>query len=164
VLNSVNSRGDYVLVAHVNAPVLRNQVTVFNRQIILAREGDPVDLNGDGLGNDGYYLGTIDDDEAGYLTDLGRMYFTAELRTSPTGAAVGQAFLWLRVPVPGDINCDDQIDFFDIDPFLLALFDEPAYALAFPDCWRITADINRDHSIDFFDIDPFLACLFDQCP
>jgi hypothetical protein len=48
------------------------------------------------------------------------------------------------------------VDFFDIDPFLLALFD-PLGASAVQRC---AADVNRDGAVDFFDIDPFLAALF----
>ena len=66
--------------------------------------------------------------------------------------------------MPGDVNCDGGVDFFDIDPFLLALFDPAAYAVAFPDCDIATADVNADNSVDFFDIDPFVACLFGACP
>lgn len=62
----------------------------------------------------------------------------------------------------GDVNCDGSVDFFDIDPFLLALFDPQAYAAAFPGCEN--ADVSRDGSVDFFDIDPFLQCLFAACP
>ncbi len=61
---------------------------------------------------------------------------------------------------PGDTNCDGNIDFFDIDPFLLALFDPAGYATAFPNCDISSADANSDNSIDFFDIDPFIALLF----
>jgi hypothetical protein len=64
----------------------------------------------------------------------------------------------------GDANCDGVIDFFDIDPFLLALFDAAGYAAAYPNCNRGTADINGDATVDFFDIDSFLACLFTGCP
>lgn len=60
----------------------------------------------------------------------------------------------------GDLNCDGQRDFFDIDAFLLALFDASAYAAAHPDCERRLADLNGDDGVDFFDIDPFVACLF----
>ncbi len=59
-----------------------------------------------------------------------------------------------------DTNCDGAVDFFDIDPFLLALFDPAAYGLAFPNCSLTTADVNDDGSVDFFDIDAFLAVLF----
>lgn len=61
---------------------------------------------------------------------------------------------------PGDANCDGGIDFFDIDPFLLALFDPAAYASAWPQCDIASADVNRDAGVDFFDIDPFIAALF----
>jgi hypothetical protein len=61
---------------------------------------------------------------------------------------------------PADCNCDDVVDFFDIDPFLLALFDAAGYAAQYPACDRLSADANDDGAVDFFDIDPFLALLF----
>ncbi len=66
----------------------------------------------------------------------------------------------------GDTNCDGNIDFFDIDPFLLALFDLPAYQATFCGGSTCAADIDCTGQVDFFDIDPFLACLFDVngCP
>jgi hypothetical protein len=59
-----------------------------------------------------------------------------------------------------DVNCDNNVDFFDIDPFLLALFAPDLYAATYPDCDIRNADINRDCRVNFFDIDPFLDCLF----
>lgn len=70
------------------------------------------------------------------------------------------------VPAPpayadGDTNCDGLVDFFDIDAFLLALFDAAGYAAAYPACAPLgTADVNNDGSVDFFDIDAFLLVLF----
>ncbi len=61
----------------------------------------------------------------------------------------------------GDVNCDGAVDFFDIDPMLLALFDAAAYAATYPGCDN--GDVNNDGSTDFFDIDPFLNCLFNNC-
>ncbi len=66
--------------------------------------------------------------------------------------------------VPGDTNCDGAIDFFDIDPFLLALFNPATYVQAYPTCDLRSADLSGDDEVDFFDIDPFLACLFGGCP
>ena len=65
----------------------------------------------------------------------------------------------------GDLNCDGEIDLFDIDPFVLALtsathtpaFDD--YNAAYPDCDPLLADINDDGGVDLFDIDPFVALL-----
>ncbi len=62
--------------------------------------------------------------------------------------------------VNGDANCDGSVDFFDIDAFLLALFDPTAYASQFCGGSTATADVNDDNSVDFFDIDAFLAVLF----
>ncbi len=63
-----------------------------------------------------------------------------------------------------DINGDNDVDFFDIDPFLLALFNPTAYAEAYPDVHPLNADCNHDGTVDFFDIDAFLQCLFAECP
>ena len=59
----------------------------------------------------------------------------------------------------GDCNCDGVVDFFDIDPFVLAITDPAAYAAAYPDCDIATADCNEDGTIDFFDIDPFVGLI-----
>jgi hypothetical protein len=63
----------------------------------------------------------------------------------------------------GDANCDGRLDFFDIDPFVLALFDLPAYQAAFPACAG-NADVNGDGGVNFFDIDPFVQCVMGGCP
>ncbi len=65
---------------------------------------------------------------------------------------------------PGDVNCDGVIDFFDIDAFILALFDPVDYAATYPDCDVSNADLTQDGAVDFFDIDAFIACLFGACP
>ncbi|MBN2448419.1 MAG: pre-peptidase C-terminal domain-containing protein [Phycisphaerae bacterium] len=56
----------------------------------------------------------------------------------------------------GDLNCDGATDVFDIDPFVLALTDPAAYALAYPDCDINLADCNEDTSVDVFDIGAFV--------
>ncbi len=60
---------------------------------------------------------------------------------------------------PGDLNCDGLVNAFDIDPFVLALTDAAAYALAYPDCDYMLADINGDGLVNAFDIDPFVQVL-----
>ncbi|MBU0641451.1 MAG: hypothetical protein KKB50_21530 [Planctomycetes bacterium] len=62
----------------------------------------------------------------------------------------------------GDLNCDQHIDGFDIDPFVLVLgssepYDE--YYAQFPNCDHMLADINGDGHIDGFDIDAFVDLL-----
>ena len=60
-----------------------------------------------------------------------------------------------------DMDCDGDVDAFDIEPFLALLFDENL-----PPCCGtrgsppFTGDTDEDGDIDAFDIEPFLACLF----
>ena len=60
---------------------------------------------------------------------------------------------------PGDLNCDGELNAFDIDPFVLALTDPTGYAVAWPDCDRMLADCNGDGVVNAFDIDPFVELL-----
>lgn len=59
----------------------------------------------------------------------------------------------------GDLNCDGQVNNFDIDSFVLALTDPSGYAAAFPGCDILNGDINHDGVVNNFDIDPFVALL-----
>jgi len=60
---------------------------------------------------------------------------------------------------PGDMNCDGEVNNFDIDPFVLALTDPEAYAAQFPNCDPMNGDVNNDGALNNFDIDPFVALL-----
>lgn len=57
----------------------------------------------------------------------------------------------------GDLNCDDLVNFADIDPFVLALQGQAAYAAQFPNCAWLSGDVNSDGTVNFSDIDPFVA-------
>jgi len=60
---------------------------------------------------------------------------------------------------PGDLNCDGNVDFGDINPFVLALTNPAGYAVAFPNCDIKNGDINADGLVDFGDINPFVQLL-----
>jgi WD40 repeat protein len=77
------------------------------------------------------------------------------------GFADGSVELWriLALPRPADLNCDDCVDFNDIDPFVLALSGEDAYQKAFPNCRWLNADLDNDGAVDLDDVDPFVALL-----
>jgi hypothetical protein len=62
----------------------------------------------------------------------------------------------------GDANCDGQIDFRDINPFVLALSNPAAYAAAHPACDVRSGDCSGDGILDFRDINPFVAVLAGQ--
>lgn len=59
----------------------------------------------------------------------------------------------------GDLNCDGEVNFFDIDPFVVALTGFAAYQDNQPGCNWYNADCNVDDHVDFFDIDPFVVLL-----
>lgn len=83
--------------------------------------------------------------------------------TSLTAATKGPAANF----VLGDLNCDGARDFFDVDPFVLAVTDPAAYAAQYPGCDPDLADMNCDNALDFFDIDPFVDCVLNGncgCP
>ena len=51
--------------------------------------------------------------------------------------------------LPGDCDCDGDVDFDDIDPFVLALSGQDAYEAAYPDCNWFNADCDSDGDVDF---------------
>ena len=59
----------------------------------------------------------------------------------------------------GDLNCDGLTDFFDIDPFVLAVLNPAAYENQYPDCDRLFGDVNGNQVTDFFDIDLFVSLI-----
>ncbi len=63
----------------------------------------------------------------------------------------------------GDVDCDDVVNFFDIDPFVEAL-GYPGGAGWPHACPWANADCDGDSDVDFFDIDPFVARLGAACP
>lgn len=67
---------------------------------------------------------------------------------------------WVGPIVPGDLNCDTSLNAFDIEPFVLALFDPAEYASQHPDCDVTQADVNFDGNVDAFDVEPFTTLLF----
>ncbi len=62
----------------------------------------------------------------------------------------------------GDMNCDGQVTFADIDLFVAALAGEPAWT-HWPCPW-INGDCTADGNVTFADIDPFVARIGHPCP
>lgn len=62
----------------------------------------------------------------------------------------------------GDMNCDDAVNFDDIDPFVTALSDRAGWEVEYPDCNFFNADINQDDAVDFNDIGGFVECLINS--
>ena len=56
----------------------------------------------------------------------------------------------------GDVNCDGQINLFDVDPFVLALTNPELYLTQYSNCNPILADCDGNWAVNLFDVDAFV--------
>lgn len=91
---------------------------------------------------------------------------------SANAGAVVSGFAALETSCRGDLDCDGDRDFADIDYFVAALAGETAWIAkhladrgAAPTCvWTQTSDVNAlGDGLNFLDIDPFVALLGTTC-
>jgi len=110
--------------------------------------------------------GTFGDAEALYVRhlefadadgrlDLNGLHLYFETLNAPAG---GEQLVDL-LPTLGDLDCDGDIDFDDINAFVVALLGEEQYYAQYPDCNRLNADCDGDGDVDFDDINPFVALI-----
>jgi hypothetical protein len=100
--------------------------------------------------------------------DGGTLVSVAQVPPSVNGNGTLDAAEYVEFPLTpallrADTNCDGAVDFDDIDPFVLALSGQAAYAAQHPDCDWLSADADCNAAVDFDDIDPFVACLSGSC-
>jgi hypothetical protein len=85
------------------------------------------------------------------------------------GWNIDDVAIWgVKAPPPaiaGDLNCDGNVSYADINPFVLALTGQAEYERVYPDCRWMNADANRDGVVSYADINPFVNCLTSgRCP
>lgn len=56
----------------------------------------------------------------------------------------------------GDTNCDGQISYSDINPFVLGIADLSTWQAQNPTCYWRNLDINEDDAVSYADINPFV--------
>ena len=143
---------------------------MLNGTTIIARENDPVDLDGNGEFDDGFYIRTFRDDRVAMSNDA--VYCIVLLRDASEALCPldtpntdrGNALIKIPLPggnpvTPGDVNCDGQINGKDIQAFVVAVTTPGAYAAAYPGCNILNADTNSNTTADAGDIPSFLALL-----
>ncbi|MFH1747211.1 MAG: dockerin type I domain-containing protein [Planctomycetota bacterium] len=59
----------------------------------------------------------------------------------------------------GDMNCDGNVDSYDIDPFILAVSSKEGYEQQYPNCRWLNGDVNGDGEVNSYDIVPFIDLL-----
>ncbi len=160
---ATNNHGDVIIAATTNAlEDASNAVIVLNNEIVIAREDDPIDLDGDGVLNDGVRVRTLGNDDA-VLTDDFQLYVTCTMRDfndDGSNSSVGDALIRYNlcgIARPcGDIDGDSDVDFDDYLELLAAFASNPCD----PE-FRICADLDRDGLISFVDYQQWLTCYAD---
>lgn len=109
---AANSNGTYAVGGVTSATdQLNNAAIVLNGRIVLVRENDPVDLNGNGTFDDDAYIRTFRDDRFVLLNDA--LYFAAELRGGAAycsgNAKLCDALIRIPVPCPADLDNDGNV-------------------------------------------------------
>lgn len=83
-----DSNGNYVIGGVSDGPTDGNGVLVLNDTIVIAREGESVDLDNNGLYDDDAFFDTFGNDDA-FLADDGTFYVVATVKDG-TGTRIGQ--------------------------------------------------------------------------
>jgi len=92
-----DGQGNFVVGGVTDAPSTANGVLVMNEQVVIVRESDAFDLDGNGQFDDDTYFDTFGNDD-GYFTDDGWFYFVATIKDG-TGTRIGQGMF------RADVSC-----------------------------------------------------------
>jgi hypothetical protein len=143
-----NSVGDYVVGGVTNAVDLNaNAVLVLNGETIVAREGDMIDLNGNGLADDDAFISVFNNDD-GFLTNDGTLVFFADARDAAL-VSIGQMVLRIDInPAPlcaPDIAPKGGNGTVDVDDLLLVIN-------SWGKCAGCPADITGNNIVDVDDL------------
>jgi uncharacterized repeat protein (TIGR01451 family) len=152
-----NCTGDWVVGGVTDAAdSLADAVIVLNGQRVVVREGDAIDLDGDGDADERVYVHIFINNFC-WLSNDGWLYFTVRTRDaaqvcSRMPSESGQALIRVRAFCPGDYNRDGVTAVPDIFAFLSDWF------AGVP-----KADMNCSGTLDVPDIFEFLTAWFTPC-
>ena len=104
-LNVASSNGHFVIGGVTDAPSNANGVLVLDATYVVAREGDPIDLDGNGAFDDDTFFDTFGNDDAFLATD-GELYVVATIRDG-TETRIGQGFFVVDLSFIASIFADD---------------------------------------------------------
>lgn len=103
-MHTGDTNGNYVVAGVTDAVATANGVIVLNDTSVLVREGDPIDVDGNGLYDDDAFFNTFGNDKC-ILNDLGEFYFVASIKNA-AGLVNAQGFFRLQAITPptGPVN------------------------------------------------------------
>lgn len=162
-LFAANKGGDYILGSVTDAGEdANNAVLTLNGDTVIVREDDPIDLDGNGILDDGIRIRTFGNDDIILTEDL-QAYFTCTLRDFNDGGSntdIGDAFVRINLcgvaTVCGDLDNDKDVDADDYDIFVLA-FGKSSCDADYHRC----ADFDDDGVITQVDYQQWLLCYRD---
>lgn len=115
-LHTGNNRGESVVGIYttISNPD-RDEAVVFDKDIVMLRKGDAVDIDRNGVYDDDAFIAEFPWDEA-FLTDERSLYVNVILRNA-AGDDLGDAFIHVALLpcLPGDLNRDGLVNFDDLN-------------------------------------------------
>jgi hypothetical protein len=152
-----NAQGDRVIAGATNNPnSLFNTIAVWNNTSVILREGDPIDLNGNGQADDNAFVLGIENDSS-FLTAAREAFISVTLKNG-AGTNIGEALVRLPLPplTPGcgsaDFDCDgDTGTDADIEAFFGCLAGEcPVAPCGATADFDADGDVGTDADIEAF--------------
>lgn len=92
-----DTNGNYVIGGVSDGPTTSNGVLVLNQSFVIARESDPIDLDGNGQFDDDAFFNTFGNDD-GVLTDAGYFYVVANIKNA-AGTPIGEGYFVIATPL-----------------------------------------------------------------
>lgn len=157
-----NSAGDYIVAGNTSEPDPDfDTVLVMNGDTLVLREGDPIDLDGNGQYDDGVFINAFQPDDT-FITDDRLVLSLVTLRNSE-GTSIGDAFIRVDLSeagcttIAGDVDGDGDGDGDDVQGAVICILTNGAGGGAC-DC----IDYDNSGSPDVGDIAAFVADLLDN--
>lgn len=146
---------------------LANQALVINGTTIVARENDPIDLDNNGVFDDGYFIRSFEANKM-FMTNT-VIYCVVGIRDANaalcggTDTDLGDAMV--SIPIgpaapaccKGDVDGSANVDSGDIVNFVSIMLGNAAGP-----CPMNAADVNNDTAVDGLDVAPFVGLVIDN--
>lgn len=157
-----DNAGNYVVTGGATGGPANRGVAVYNNTKVLLADGDPIDLDSNGLYDDGVFVNSLAmvDFYTNFLSETGHWYATVSLRDST--AFVGEAIVRVRVTpfCAADYDKDEDVDVTDLFAFLDNWFAQAGGPPPAPPA--ASADFDGNNSVDVVDLFGFLDAWFAQ--
>jgi len=94
-VSTCNGVGDYLVGGTTDAAdTTRNAVIVLNNERVIVREGDPIDVDGNGIFDDDVFFNFFGTDDFRLTDDL-KLYFVSTVRNSSSTTSIGDVFVMM---------------------------------------------------------------------